>query len=126
MIALNKKIILENDEILEQFCELFRGEAYNEVTRITTETLIDYICKAYECDKKLTDMVHEKIGDDVYPIVVIECHEFADINSIDFHLFSPNRDILKREELEFHEFCDICFGHLGGLLSKLQTNLDGY
>lgn len=126
MIALNKEIILENDEILEKFCELFRGEAYDEVTRITTETLINYIRQAYDCDKKLTEMVHKKIGEDVHPITVIECHEFADINSIEFHLFSPDRDILKREELEFHEYCDICFGHLGGLASKLQINLDGY
>ena len=70
----------------------------------------------------------EKIDENLYPIVSIECHECADINSIEFHLvcFDDNRDILKREELEFREYCDICFGHLGGLLSKLQVGLDGY
>ena len=128
MIIFNKEIVFENSEVLDTFCELFRGEAYDEVTRITADTFLTYLRQAYECDQRLTKMIHEKIDERLYPVVSIECHEFADINSIDFYLmcFDEDRKILKREELEFREYCEICFSHLGGLLSKLQVSLDGY
>ena len=125
MLVLNKEIFFVNEEILEEVIGYILGESYDENTRIGNKILTDHLREAFEADKRLTKMIQNRIGDDIVPIVLFEFCNWCDMNKFDFYLTSTDEDrkILKREELLFYEYCDICFGHIRGLMSKLNEAL---
>lgn len=120
MLVLND-IPIGNEEILDLLCEEIMKSSYDDETRLGNKVIVQFFRDAYEADKKLTNMVQEKISTDIIPIVNFEFCNWCDLNKFDFYAVSTdeNKTVKKSQELLFYELCDICFGHLDGLFNRL-------
>lgn len=116
MLILNKELPFYDETILKEFHDDMMSKPYDDESRFAHQGIVDYITELYRADEKLTEMVQDRIGDDVVPIVSLDLSPTADWDKLDFFLtsFDEDRKVLKREELLFYEFCDRCFGVLPG------------
>lgn len=122
----DKHVICSSEEVLDNFCNAFLAEAYDDDTRMAYKLYVDHFHEAFEADKRLTEMVQTKIAEDIVPLVLFDVCNWCDLDIFNFKAVSTieDRKILKREELEFYEYCDICFGHIQGLMFKLIKAFD--
>lgn len=125
MLVLNKELFFFDESILNNFCKELQDSSYDENTRIGNRVFTEHLQQAFEADKRLTNMVRNHISEDLVPVVSFEFCNTCDLNKFDFFLASTdeNRKVLKREELLFYEYCDVCFGYIQGLLFKLNQAL---
>lgn len=128
MLVLNKKMLFFDQVVLETFCTNMMKNPYDEETRVAYKTAVQYVTDLYEADKKLTELVQNRIGDDVVPIVSLDLCPTCDWNKLDFSLtsFNEDRKVLKREELLFYEYCDRCFGHIDGYRNVMDEALQEF
>lgn len=119
---MNREIFFHNEEVLNSFCNELVGRSYNEETRMFNHIFAKHVKDAYEADQKLTRAVQEKIDPDIIPIVEFYFCNTCDLNKFDFHAVTKKEDahVLKAQELKFYEYCDMYFGHLNGLLIKIN------
>lgn len=120
MMLFNKEVLLSDKEQLNEFCDILMGETYNETSKNGIRILIRYLYDCFDAEQQLIDMVHQRMSEDIIPIVSIEFHEFTDLNELDFLLMSTeDREFTFYEEMLFNELCDICFGNVKGLFDRL-------
>lgn len=72
-----------------------------------------FLLRCQEADEKLTEMVHTRISKDYTSIVHIPIHEEEILLQFDFALVNEkDEDITRREEIQYQELCNICFGEI--------------
>lgn len=120
MLVLNREYFFFDETVLDSFSEYVLGMAYDDDTRLFNKILVQHVKDAFEADKKLTEVVQEKIAPDIVPLVCFDFCNWCDLDKFDFYVISedPDKKILKSQELQFYEYCDRYFGHINGLLIK--------
>lgn len=127
MIIFNDEVYIYDKQTLDKFCYILQQEAFNEETRVGINQLIEYLHDCFIADEKLLTMTHKKIGEDVYPITLINFSDTSNLNEITFSIMSTdeNREFTKRDDIIFNGICDICFGGIRGLFDRICSEIDG-
>lgn len=123
MIFLNNEILLADKQELDMFIEGLKGEIFNEYSRNGVLIFEKYIYECYDAEERLIEMMHERMGEDLFPVLCINTDECSDLNQIDFMIMSSqeDREFTHQEEVVFHRLCDICFGHIKGFYDRICT-----
>lgn len=126
MLVLNETLFFENEEVLDAYCQYQYDNAETDDNRYFCEVMNDYYYQLFEADKRLTQIVQDKIDEHIIPLVCIEFCNYCDLDKIDFKAVSTQEDfkLLKSQELLFYHYCDVCFGHFKGLLNVLYESYE--
>lgn len=119
MILFNNEILLKDEDELDSFIQALNEEIFSDESRTGIEILIKYMCDCYEAGERLKAMTHDKISQDIIPVVCINFDMCEDLNQIKFMIMSSeDRELTLREEMLFNSLCDICFGQIRGLYTR--------
>lgn len=119
MIVVNEIGIYSLEGVAE-FISEFRENAYKQEYLDFTDIYEKYLIECFHADQKLQEMVIKKLSDDYISFVILPLGDTQDLNSFEFQLASQNGDkIKKRQELIYYDLCNICFGGIQSLYSRL-------
>lgn len=126
MLVLNHEVVIEDRETLDLVLEGMKSQSYNQTTDEAYEVFEEYMNECFAADIRLTEMTQQKLGNDLYPLVFIDCDECSDLNAFNFSLSSENenREVKFMEEKLYYKFCDICFGQILGLFDRIYLHFE--
>lgn len=120
MILVNNTLWIHNTMDLNEFVELLNGQIYNDESQMITDCIVDFLYEVWERDQKLTHMLHEKVADHLFPVVVVDIEETADLTKLDINAVSTNKEYkpTKADDIAFNEFCERYFKTLKPLYNR--------
>lgn len=119
MIVIDE-LILPTLESIEGFKEQMLQNAYKDDFVDISNLYYDFLLECFDADKKLQDMVFEKISDRYISFTILPIKDTDNLDSFSFSLVSEDdEDIKKRDELMYRNFCDICFGNIKPYYTRL-------
>lgn len=128
MIMINNSSVIENDKDLEDFIEILKGEAYNEMSAQVSDCISDFLREVWERDQKLEKMIHKKISRSLYPVEYIDLTETGDWTRLDIRAISKNKAYREKkiDVRTFQGLCDTYFKGMKPLYERLtEINVDG-
>ncbi len=105
---------------LNEFISLVKEQTYNDESKKITDVIVDFLLDVWDRDEKLTTIVHKKISPNVFPVVIIDIDESADLKKTDINAISKDKDWKpkKSDEVAFNRFCEIHFKSLKPLYDR--------
>lgn len=103
-------IILSTREDIDHFVDLMRTQAYKEDHEVICDMYLEFLLETLEADENLQQKVTERFGEDYVSFTIIPFQDYDDLRSFSFQLASTEeKDIKKREEIVFQDYCKTCF-----------------
>lgn len=114
MIMINNSSVIENDQDLENFIEILKGEAYNEVSVQVCDCISGFLREVWERDQKLEKMMHKKISRSLYPVEYIDLTETGDWTHLDIRAISKNK-AYREKKIDIKTFQGLCNTYFKGM-----------
>lgn len=127
MILVNDDILLQTTTDLNTFVEILKEQVYDEESMAVTDCMIDFLYDVWDRSDKLTQMMHKRINEYLYPVALIEIKETANLSKFDVIAVSKKEGFKpsKADQLAFDDFTNRYFGNMKPLYDRfIELNLE--
>lgn len=122
MLLINNQEIFDREEV-DSLLRIIKEDALTEEEKEFYAVVEEYLIEVFEQNLKLQEMVSEKISEDLISVVILPLDKNGNLDEFNFGLINVEGDkVYKRDELVFQNLCNICFGHVPGLVTRAIVN----